>query len=126
MIQKKVSLLSGGGSGHEPAHSGYVGEGMLAAAVCGDIFASPSTKQIQTACEAVKSEQGYIFIVTNYTRDMLHFGLAAEKINASGYGRAGIVKAADDVSVGREHGGLVGRRGLSGTIVINKLLGGEQ
>lgn len=120
--RKKVSLISGGGSGHEPAHAGYVGEGMLSAAVCGDVFASPSTKQIEVGCQAVHSDEGYIFIVTNYTGDMLHFGLAAEKINAAG-GRAGLIKSADDVSVGRAHGGLVGRRGLSGTIVINKVLG---
>lgn len=120
--QKRVSLVSGGGSGHEPAHAGYVGRGMLSAAVCGDVFASPSTKQIEVGCQAVPSDEGYIFIVTNYTGDMLHFGLACEKINAAG-GRAGLIKSADDVSVGREHGGLVGRRGLSGTIVINKVLG---
>lgn len=121
--RKKVSLLSGGGSGHEPAHSGYVGKGMLDAAVCGDVFASPNTKQIQAGCDLVPSDEGYVFIVTNYTGDMLHFGLAAEKINASGHGRAAIIQAADDVSVGRKTGGLVGRRGLAGTIVTNKILG---
>lgn len=120
--RKRVTLVSGGGSGHEPAHAGYVGRGMLSAAVCGDVFASPSTKQIEVGCQTVPSDEGYIFIVTNYTGDMLHFGLACEKINAAG-GRAGLIKSADDVSVGREHGGLVGRRGLSGTIVINKVLG---
>ncbi|ANB14705.1 Dak1p [Sugiyamaella lignohabitans] len=119
----KVSLLSGGGSGHEPAHSGYVGKGMLAAAVCGDVFASPNTKQIMNACKVVGSDDGYIFIVTNYTGDMLHFGLACEKIKSHGT-KVALIKSADDVSVGRTMGGSVGRRGLSGTIVINKVLGG--
>lgn len=123
--KKKVAVVSGGGSGHEPSHAGYVGKGMLAAAVCGDVFASPSTKQITTACNEVPSDEGYVFVVTNYTGDMLHFGLAANLINASdSKARAGIIKSADDVSVGREHGGLVGRRGLSGTMILNKILGG--
>jgi dihydroxyacetone kinase len=121
----KVSVLSGGGSGHEPGHSGFVGQGMLAAAVCGDVFASPSTKQVITGCELVESDAGYIFIVTNYTGDMLHFGLACEKLKAAGVAgrRIAIIKSADDVSVGRRNGSLVGRRGLSGTIILNKLIG---
>ncbi|KAK9476113.1 Dak1 domain-containing protein [Lipomyces japonicus] len=117
-----VSVLSGGGSGHEPAHSGYVGQAMLAAAVCGDVFASPSAKQVITACRAVPSDEGFIFVVTNYTGDMLHFGLACEKLRAEGY-KVGIVQGADDVAVGRKNGGMVGRRGLAGTIIINKLVG---
>ncbi|KAK9453398.1 Dak1p [Dipodascopsis uninucleata] len=120
--KSQVSVLCGGGSGHEPAHSGYVGKGMLAAAVCGDVFASPSAKQVQNACKMVPSDQGFIFIVTNYTGDMLHFGLAAEKMKAEGY-RVEVVKAADDVAVGRKNGGMVGRRGLCGTIIMDKILG---
>lgn len=118
----KVAVLSGGGSGHEPGHGGFVGKGMLSAAVCGDVFASPNTKQIRAGCNAVHSDEGYIFVVTNYTGDMLHFGLACEQLRAAGH-KAGIIKSADDVSVGRKHGGLVGRRGLSGTIYLNKLTG---
>ncbi len=74
-----VSIISGGGSGHEPAWSGYVGENMLAAAVQGDIFASPSTKQILAGIEAVPQDKGILLVITNYTGDCLHFGLAAEK-----------------------------------------------
>ncbi|KAK9335114.1 Dak1p [Lipomyces starkeyi] len=118
----QVAVVSGGGSGHEPSHAGYVGSGMLAAAICGDIFASPSAKQVQKGCMAVPSDQGYILIVTNYTGDMLHFGLACEKMKAEGH-KVGVVKSADDVSVGRRNGGMVGRRGLAGTIILDKLLG---
>lgn len=121
--KSQVSLICGGGSGHEPHSAGFVGGGMLAAAVAGDVFASPNTYQIETACDLVPSSEGHIFIVTNYTGDMLHFGLAKEKLNAVGR-KAGLVRAADDVSVGRKHGGLVGRRGLSGTILQHKILGG--
>ncbi|KAJ8102348.1 Dak1 domain-containing protein [Lipomyces tetrasporus] len=120
--RNQVSVICGGGSGHEPAHAGYVGAGMLAAAICGDLFASPSAKQVQKGCMAVPSDQGHVLIVTNYTGDMLHFGLACEKLKAEGY-KVGVVKAADDVSVGRKNGGMVGRRGLAGTIILNKLLG---
>ncbi|KAK9464601.1 Dak1 domain-containing protein [Lipomyces arxii] len=118
----KVSVICGGGSGHEPAHAGFVGKGMLSAAVCGDVFASPSAKQVQKGCMAVPSDEGYILIVTNYTGDMLHFGLACEKMKAEGY-KVGVVKAADDVSVGRKNGGMVGRRGLAGTVILDKILG---
>jgi triose/dihydroxyacetone kinase / FAD-AMP lyase (cyclizing) len=118
----KVAVLSGGGSGHEPGHAGFVGKGMLAASVCGDVFASPNTKQIKAGCNAVQSDEGYIFVVTNYTGDMLHFGLACEQLRAAGH-KAGIIVSADDVSVGRKHGGLVGRRGLSGTIYLDKIAG---
>ncbi|CAN6656561.1 dihydroxyacetone kinase 1 [Trichomonascus vanleenenianus] len=120
--QTQVSVLCGGGAGHEPHSAGFVGEGMLSAAVSGEIFASPNTKQIETACKAVPSDEGYVFIVTNYTGDMLHFGLACEKLKSSGK-RAALIKSADDVSVGRASGGLVGRRGLSGTIIMHKVLG---
>ncbi|KAK9382781.1 Dak1 domain-containing protein [Kockiozyma suomiensis] len=120
--RSQVSVICGGGSGHEPAHAGFVGEGMLAAAVCGDVFASPSAKQVQKGCMTVPSDQGYILIVTNYTGDMLHFGLACEKMKAEGY-KVGVVKAADDVAVGRKNGGMVGRRGLAGTIILDKILG---
>src|SRR5262245_28962081 len=80
----KVAIIGGGGSGHEPAWSGYVGEGLLSAAACGDIFASPSTKQILTAIRTAPSKQGVILLITNYTGDRLHFGLAAERSRAEG------------------------------------------
>ncbi|KAJ4385679.1 hypothetical protein N0V93_010108 [Gnomoniopsis smithogilvyi] len=117
-----VSIISGGGSGHEPAWSGYVGENMLAASVGGDIFASPSTRQILAAIDAVPSDKGTILVVTNYTGDCLHFGLANEKAIARGH-RCRMIICGDDVSVGRK-GSLVGRRGLAGQIGVLKIMGG--
>ncbi|KAI0148819.1 dihydroxyacetone kinase [Xylariaceae sp. FL1272] len=117
-----VSIISGGGSGHEPAWSGYVGTNMLACAVNGDVFASPSTKQIVAGIEAVPSEKGSILVITNYTGDCLHFGLAAEKANAKGY-KTKMIICGDDVSVGKT-GSLVGRRGLAGQIGVLKVMGG--
>lgn len=118
----KVSIISGGGSGHEPAWSGYVGDNMLAASVGGDIFASPSTRQILAAIDAVPSKEGTILVVTNYTGDCLHFGLANEKAIARGH-RCRMIICGDDVSVGRK-GSLVGRRGLAGQIGVLKIMGG--
>ncbi|CAJ2503170.1 Uu.00g105640.m01.CDS01 [Anthostomella pinea] len=117
-----VSIISGGGSGHEPAWSGYVGENLLAASVAGDIFASPSTKQILAAIDAVPSEKGTILVVTNYTGDCLHFGLANEKAVAKGH-KCRMIICGDDVSVGRK-GSLVGRRGLAGQLGVLKVMGG--
>ncbi|KAI1283860.1 dihydroxyacetone kinase [Xylaria sp. FL0933] len=117
-----VSIISGGGSGHEPAWSGYVGTNMLAASVAGDIFASPSTKQILAGIDAVPSDKGTILVVTNYTGDCLHFGLAAEKANAKGH-KCRMIICGDDVSVGK-NGSLVGRRGLAGQVGVLKVMGG--
>jgi dihydroxyacetone kinase len=116
---KKVSIISGGGAGHEPAWAGYVGHNMLAAAASGDIFASPSARQIESAIKAVPSEVGTILVITNYTGDCLHFGMASEKANASGYqkGPVAVITCGDDVSVGTKKGGLVGRRGLPGQVL---------
>jgi len=116
-----VSIISGGGSGHEPAWSGYVGHNMLAASVAGDIFASPSTKQILAGIDAVPSDEGTILVVTNYTGDCLHFGLAAEKANAKGH-KCRMIICGDDVSVGK-NGTLVGRRGLAGQLGVLKVMG---
>ncbi|KAL6860744.1 hypothetical protein ACO1O0_004778 [Amphichorda felina] len=121
--RSQVSLISGGGSGHEPAWAGYVGTNMLAAAVQGDIFASPSTKQILAGIDAVPSDKGTILVVTNYTGDCLHFGLASEKANAKGGSPCRIIICGDDVSVGRK-GSMVGRRGLAGQIGVLKVMGG--
>ncbi|KAF2094973.1 dihydroxyacetone kinase [Rhizodiscina lignyota] len=120
--KNNVSIISGGGSGHEPAWSGYVGQNMLAAAVQGDIFASPSTKQILAGIDAVPSDKGTILVVTNYTGDCLHFGLACEKAIAAGH-KCRTIICGDDVSVGRQ-GSLVGRRGLAGQIGVLKVMGG--
>jgi dihydroxyacetone kinase len=116
-----VSLISGGGSGHEPAWSGYVGDGLLSAVACGDIFASPSMKQVLAAIAVVPSEKGTILLITNYTGDKLHFGLAAERALAQGLaGKCVVLPATDDVSIGRSKCEKVGRRGLAGN-VISKL-----
>ncbi|KAK9436475.1 dihydroxyacetone kinase [Metarhizium brunneum] len=120
--KSKVSIISGGGSGHEPAWTGYVGTNMLTASVQGDIFASPSTKQILAGVEAVPSDKGTILVITNYTGDCLHFGLANEKANAGGHNCRMII-CGDDVSVGRK-GSMVGRRGLAGQIGVLKVMGG--
>ncbi|KAK9450518.1 Dak1 domain-containing protein [Limtongia smithiae] len=119
---KKVIVLSGGGSGHEPAHAGYVGEGMLDAAVSGSLFASPSTKQILSGLKQFEGPEGYVLIVKNYTGDVLHFGLAAEKLKATGK-QVSMIIVGDDVSVGKAKGGLVGRRGLAGTVIVHKTAG---
>src|SRR5690606_4461611 len=80
----KVALVSGGGSGHEPAHAGFVGPGMLTAAVCGEVFASPSVEAVLAGILAVAGEPGCLLIVKNYTGDRLNFGLAAERARALG------------------------------------------
>jgi dihydroxyacetone kinase len=118
----RITLISGGGSGHEPAWSGYVGNGMLTASVSGDVFASPSTKQIMGAVQNVPSDEGIILLITNYTGDQLHFGLAREKAAGLGY-KVGCLSATDDVALGREKSKLVGRRGLAANLIVLKLVG---
>lgn len=113
----KVSIIGGGGSGHEPAWSGFVGEGLLSAAACGDIFASPSAKQILRAIQMAPSTKGVILLITNYTGDRLHFGLAAERAKADGLAeKIVILPATDDVSIGRSRNTNMGRRGLPGHV----------
>lgn len=111
----KVTVISGGGSGHEPAWSGYVGDGMLAAAVNGEVFASPSTKQIMAAINHAQSDAGIILCITNYTGDNLHFGLAKEKAIGLGY-KVAILRMTDDVALGRKQTENLGRRGLAGNM----------
>ena len=82
--RSRVALVSGGGSGHEPAHAGFVGPGMLTAAVCGDVFASPSVDAVLAGILAVTGDAGCLLIVKNYTGDRLNFGLAAERARALG------------------------------------------
>lgn len=118
-----VTIISGGGSGHEPAWSGFVGDGMLSAAVCGDVFASPSTKQIMSAIRNVPSDNGILLMITNYTGDRLHFGLAREKGVALGY-KIAQIPMAEDAALGRKKAELaVGRRGLAGNLLVLKLVG---
>lgn len=119
----QAALIAGGGAGHEPAHAAYVGDGLLTAAVSGSIFASPSVRQIVNTIARVGGKAGTILIIKNYTGDVFHFHLAAEKARAK-YGlKVEIIVVGDDVSVGRAKSGKVGRRGLAGTIFVHKVLG---
>jgi dihydroxyacetone kinase len=94
----KVAVVSGGGAGHEPAHAGFVGVGMLSAAVSGEVFASPSVEAVLAAILAVTGEAGCLLIVKNYTGDRLNFGLAAERARAQGR-RVETVLVADDIAI---------------------------
>ncbi len=113
-----VALVSGGGSGHEPSHAGFVGNGMLAAAVCGDVFASPSVDAVLAGILAVTGKAGCLLIVKNYTGDRLNFGLAAEKARALGK-KVEMVIIADDISIP----GHRQPRGLAGTLFVHKIAG---
>ena len=118
-----VALISGGGSGHEPSHAGFVGKGMLTAAVCGEIFASPPTKAVVAAIRAVGGPKGVLLIVKNYTGDVLNFSLAAS-IAKEKYGiHCETIIIGDDCAIGRDRAGLVGRRGIAGTVFIHKIAG---
>src|SRR3954451_18832436 len=121
----EVAVLSGGGSGHEPAHAGYVGAGMLHAAVAGDVFTSPSVDAVLAAIRAVAGPPGVLLIVKNYTGDRLNFGLAAELARAEGYS-VEIVVVGDDVALAanaRDGDEGAGRRGLAGTVLVHKVAG---
>lgn len=120
-VDRQVALISGGGSGHEPAHAGYVGKGMLSAAVAGDVFASPGPDAVLAAIRAVTGRPGAILIVKNYTGDRLNFGLAAERARAEGF-NVEVVIVADDVAL-TASGDHAGRRGLAGTILVHKIAG---
>ncbi|KAF9645870.1 dihydroxyacetone kinase 1 [Thelephora ganbajun] len=122
----KVALICGGGSGHEPAHAGFVGDGILTAAVCGNVFASPNPRQVRRAIELVGNGKGTLIIVKNYTGEILNFGLAKEQFAARHPDKADKVKflvVGDDVAVGRTQGSIVGRRGLVGTVLVYKIAG---
>jgi len=113
----KVALISGGGAGHEPLHAGFVGTGMLDAACPGQIFTSPTPDQMLAAAQAVDQGGGILFIVKNYAGDVMNFEIAAEMLdqpNAS-------VLVADDVSLPKDHS--IGRRGVAGTLIVEKMLG---
>ncbi|MDE2508231.1 MAG: dihydroxyacetone kinase subunit DhaK, partial [Planctomycetota bacterium] len=119
----RVALISGGGSGHEPAHAGYVGHGMLSAAVAGAVFTSPGPDSIYDAIRAVAGPSGVLLIVKNYTGDRLNFGLAAERARTDGI-PVEIVLIGDDVALAAaSDAGKVGRRGLAGTVLVHKVAG---
>ncbi|KAL7422835.1 hypothetical protein Q5752_002131 [Cryptotrichosporon argae] len=121
--RRRVALLCGGGSGHEPGTVGFVGAGLLSASVAGDVFASPSARQVLGAIRAVPSDKGTILIITNYTGDNLHFGLARLMAHGQGIENVELVVVGDDVSVPRSRGKMVGRRCLAGITLVCKILG---
>ena len=114
----RVALVSGGGSGHEPSHAGFVGVGMLTAAVCGDVFASPSVDAVLAGILAVTGKAGCLLIVKNYTGDRLNFGLAAERARAFGL-KVSMVVVDDDVALPD----LPQARGVAGTLFVHKIAG---
>jgi len=114
----KVALISGGGSGHEPLHTGFVGHGMLDSACPGQVFTSPTPDQMVAAADAVEAGAGVLFIVKNYAGDMMNFSLAAEMCGAN----AETLVVDDDVAIERSAQGM-GRRGVAGTLVVEKVLG---
>ena len=116
--KRNVAIISGGGAGHEPAHAGFVGKGMLTAAVCGDVFASPSVDAVLSAIINVTGDAGCLLIVKNYTGDRLNFGLAAEKARKLGY-RVELVMVRDDISLPDNPQ----PRGVAGTALVHKIAG---
>ena len=116
--RSKVALVSGGGAGHEPAHAGFVGCGMLTAAVCGDVFASPSVDAVLAGILAVTGPAGCLLIVKNYTGDRLNFGLAAERARAFGR-KVSMVIVDDDIALPD----LPQARGVAGTLFVHKIAG---
>ncbi|MFK7761685.1 MAG: dihydroxyacetone kinase subunit DhaK [Roseobacter sp.] len=113
-----VALISGGGSGHEPAHAGFVGRGMLTAAVCGEVFASPSVDAVLAGILSVTGDAGCLLIVKNYTGDRLNFGLAAERARAFGL-KISLVVVDDDIALPD----LPQARGVAGTLFVHKIAG---
>jgi len=116
--KSKVAVISGGGAGHEPAHVGFVGKGMLTAAVCGDLFASPSVDAVLNAIVAVTGDRGCLLIVKNYTGDRLNLGLAAEKAKRHGL-KVEMVIVADDIALPDNKQ----PRGIAGTALVHKIAG---
>lgn len=114
----KVGLISGGGSGHEPLHAGFVGLGMLDAACPGQVFTSPTPDQMLAAAEAVETGGGVLFIVKNYEGDVMNFAMAAEMAN----GKVSTVITDDDVAV-ETSTYSTGRRGVAGTLIVERMIG---
>ncbi|GAA5157315.1 dihydroxyacetone kinase subunit DhaK [Ornithinimicrobium tianjinense] len=121
-VQGKVALVSGGGSGHEPMHGGYVGTGMLHAACCGEVFTSPVPDQILAATQAVDGGAGVLHIVKNYTGDIMNFEMAAEMAAEGGGAQVASVVTDDDVAV-QDSAYTTGRRGVGVTVLLEKIVG---
>lgn len=120
-LTKKVTLVSGGGSGHEPSHGGYVGKGMLDAAVAGEVFTSPTPDQVFEAIKAIDQGKGVLMVIKNYTGDVLNFEMAGEMAEAEGIETASVV-VNDDVAV-EDSLYTTGRRGIAGTVFVHKIAG---
>lgn len=120
-IKGKVGLISGGGSGHEPAHAGYVGDGMLDCAICGEIFTSPTPDQILEAIKLADSGEGVFMVVKNYTGDVLNFEMAKDMAEMEGI-KVDYIIVNDDVAV-EDSTFTTGRRGIAGTVFVHKVLG---
>lgn len=120
-VEGKVALVSGGGSGHEPSHGGYVGKGMLDGAVAGEVFTSPTPDQVFEAIKAVNGGKGVLLVIKNYTGDVMNFEMAGEMADAEGIEVANVV-VNDDVAV-EDSTWTTGRRGIAGTVFIHKIAG---
>lgn len=119
--KRQVALISGGGSGHEPAHAGYVGAGMLSAAVAGEVFTSPDSDSVYAAIKAVAGPPGALLIVKNYTGDRLNFGVAAETARSEGI-PVEMILVNDDIALAKKEG-KTGARGIAGTVLVHKIVG---
>ncbi|MGZ9800266.1 dihydroxyacetone kinase subunit DhaK [Mycoplasma sp. AC1221] len=119
--KNKVALISGGGSGHEPAHAGYVGQGMLAAAVAGEVFTSPTPDQVEAAINQIDSQVGTLLIIKNYTGDKLNFEITKQLAQANGKNVKSVL-VDDDVAV-ENSTWTIGRRGIAGTVFVHKIAG---
>ena len=122
-VEGKVALVSGGGSGHEPAHGGYVGKGMLDAAIAGAVFTSPTPDQVYEAIKAVDSGKGVLLVIKNYTGDVMNFEMAKEMAEMEGINVATVV-VNDDVAV-ENSTYTAGRRGIAGTVFVHKIAGAK-
>lgn len=120
-IKGKVGLISGGGSGHEPAHAGYVGDGMLDCAICGEIFTSPTPDQVLEAIKLADSGQGVFMVIKNYTGDVMNFEMAKDMAEMEGI-KVDYIIVNDDVAV-EDSTYTTGRRGIAGTVFVHKVLG---
>jgi dihydroxyacetone kinase, dhaK subunit len=120
-LKNKVGIISGGGSGHEPLHAGYVGEGMLDAAVAGNIFSSPSPDRISEAIERVDKGKGVLLVIKNYSGDIMNFGLSKDMAEADDKKVATVI-VKDDVAV-EDSTYSTGRRGIAGTVFVHKIAG---
>ncbi len=121
-ISGKVALITGGGSGHEPAHAGFVGQGMLTGAVAGDVFTAPSLEHTLALSKEVHAREGILFIIKNYTGDILMFETVMEMLEEEDIKSEKII-VHDDIAVPEEEGEIK-RRGVAGTILVHKIVGG--